>query len=95
MNSKNDIGPALAYYASIIVMPVMIIGFVVWIWVVFAAIKKSGENYRNKKSMIGKSIVIKKDTVMIIDHSLFSNTYKLDNGLKLNCKIIDRMYLPE
>ena len=82
---EDDIGPALC----VIAFPVVIIGFIAWLWFMLAAIKESGKSYRNKKSMIGKNIVIKKDTVMIIDHSLFSNTYTLDNGLKVNCKIVE------
>lgn len=36
------------------------------------------------KSKIGIQIVVKNDTLLIVDYSIWKNTYKLSNGLEID-----------
>lgn len=49
------------------------------------------KDIQKSKSFIGRSVLIKTDTLLIVDYSTYKETYKLSNGLEVNgeyCKQI-------
>lgn len=40
------------------------------------------------KSNLGKNVVIKKDTLMIMDYSIIKDSYILENGIEVNMDLI-------
>lgn len=42
------------------------------------------------KSNIGKEIILEKDTLTIVDYSLWDETYTLSNGVKVNTDFIKK-----
>ena len=41
------------------------------------------------ESHVGDTIIMKKDTLIVIDFSVTNDSYKLDNGLTVNRKIVE------
>jgi len=37
--------------------------------------------------LVGKNIILQKDTLLITDYSIFSETYKLSNGTEISFKL--------
>ncbi len=61
------------------------IGMIVLLIVVInKLINKEVAEQEVNKNNIGKQVILKKDTLLIIDYSIFLREYSLDNGLKLN-----------
>ena len=44
---------------------------------------------------LGKHIVIKGDTLMIIDHSILLENYTLDNGTTISASLVDKLEVIE
>jgi hypothetical protein len=40
------------------------------------------------KENIGRKIVIQKDTLLIIDYSVYKNNYKLSNGFEISYELV-------
>ena len=57
---------------------------IIW-YVIFDSLSKEfSEKESEYKSMIGKSVVIKSDTLMIMDYSMINNNYTLSDGRKIS-----------
>lgn len=46
-------------------------------------------------SNIGNSIVLKNDTLMIIDYSFINSNYTLDDGRTISVELVDKLLLDE
>lgn len=42
------------------------------------------------KEQVGNEVVIKKDTLLIINYSYFDNTYTLENGMIVSVELINK-----
>ena len=42
-------------------------------------------------SMVGKKVVLNQDTLMIIDYSVMNNSLTLEDGRKVNIKLLDKI----
>lgn len=91
MNNKFDtyyrITPLLLIIISIILFIFLSIGFIKSTIKAKNEIEQVTEEY---KSHIGNEFVIGKDTLMIVDYSIWNENYTLDNGLKVNAKLINK-----
>lgn len=43
------------------------------------------------ESLLGKSIVWKSDTLIVVDYSILNNTYTLEDGTVINMAIIEKL----
>lgn len=65
---------------------VLIAALMVWLISKFASsIENESQQYKNK---IGNKIILEKDTLTIIDYSLFNQTFTLSNGKTVNKSFI-------
>jgi len=59
--------------------------FLLLISVLFFTLRTMGLAIREKneeiKELVGKQVIIQKDTLVVIDYSLLDNTYTLSNGI--------------
>ncbi len=54
--------------------------------------KKQLEEYTDGvESILGSKVIIDKDTLTIIDYSIFSQNYTLSNGSKISFKLIEKL----
>jgi len=74
-----------------------VIAFIIVVHVLTKMIAKPLEglvkNYTEQEDLmeshVGDTIIMRKDTLIIIDFSVTNDTYTLDNGLTVNRKIIE------
>lgn len=52
-------------------------------------VKNYTEIEKLMESHVGDTIIMKKDTLIVIDFSVTNDSYKLDNGLTVNRKIVE------
>ena len=50
---------------------------------------------RSREKNIGKSVVLKKDTLTIIDYSFINNTYTLEDGRDISVELLETIKVTE
>jgi hypothetical protein len=75
--------------AIIIISIIMLIGLVVFLDFEF---KKEVQLY---ESAIGEMVVIKEDTLMVVDYSMFKDSYTLDNDIEISSVLFEKLKLNE
>ena len=50
---------------------------------------------KSREKNIGKSIVLKKDTLTIIDYSFINNTYTLEDGRDISVELLETIKVTE
>jgi len=79
----------LGTIAIIIISIIMLIGLVVFLDFEF---KKEVQLY---ESAIGEMVVIKEDTLMVVDYSMFKDSYTLDNDIEISSVLFEKLKLNE
>jgi hypothetical protein len=67
---------------------VTVLYYTIIIWFVGGAIDAVNSEAEVYKEYIGKKYLYEGDTVLVIDYSLFNDTYTLSNGVKVNSALI-------
>jgi len=49
----------------------------------------------SRESLVGKSIVLKKDTLMILNFNTLKDTYSLENSLEIDADLIENLEIIE
>jgi hypothetical protein len=58
-------------------------------------LQKLGEAENAVKEVVGKHLIVDKDTLMIVDYSLMDQTFSLSDGRKVSFKLVtDKTLLP-
>ena len=78
------------FFAVLVVMILMMCGAVLIFHGLTSAVSKS-EN--KMKSLVGKKIVIKKDTLMIVDYSVMNNTCKLSDNSEISSVLAEKLVI--
>lgn len=68
---------------------VMSLIIIISAYAIFFAFFKFGRMTRDAKDSLGKSVVIGKDTLTIIDYSFNSHTFTMNNGLKVDIDLVE------
>ena len=70
----------------------LLIGIITY-FILSTIVDKCSEKYNKedlkKKSYVGKYVILKKDTLQIIDYSIFNSNYTLSNGVKIDMSSVD------
>jgi hypothetical protein len=76
-----------------------VIAFIIVVYgltkMVTAPFKSFAKNYIEQEDLmeshVGDTIIMRKDTLIVVDFSVISDTYTLDNGMTINRKIIENV----
>lgn len=71
----------------------LLILFIVVIYLGVDIITTIENSQKKLKINVGKSVVIEKDTLLIIDYSLFNNTYILSNKSEISSDLFDKVVI--
>lgn len=58
------------------------------------AVSKESDKYDARKELIGKRVVIDRDTLTITDYNYLKGNYTLSNGVKIDAKFVSKNHLP-
>lgn len=76
---------------AIIIKVILVAIVLALVFFFFRGLKKSSEKSdletKHHKEMIGKKVVLEKDTLTIIDFSKWNETYTLSNGVKIDFEV--------
>ena len=72
---------------------------IIWIMVmaviIFKFINKIAASYKTSvlkmESNIGEKVVLNGDTLMVTNYSVLDETYTLENGVEINCKLFKKL----
>jgi len=68
---------------------ILIIGAIYLVNNIFTKAGEEIKTIQNEyKSYIGETYIMKKDTLLIIDYSMFKETFTLSNGVEVNSSLI-------
>lgn len=78
---KNLVGGIVVYLALVALVVV----------VVHNIIEGFSETDSSMKNMVGNEVVIKGDTLMIIDYSMLSGSFVLEDGRKISVELAEKL----
>lgn len=74
----------------VIKIGLMILGFSIMLTIGFNMLKYSiNENAKEWDFYVGKSIIMDKDTLTVLNYSRIESTYTLSNGITVNSKLVE------
>ena len=71
-----------------VLMFLLLVGYFV---VVNYAVNEYNSIDSNLKELVGEQIIIKDDTLMVIDYSILNNTVTLDDGREVNVGLVKKL----
>ena len=74
------------------IMVSIIIFCIIALILLFIVLVKSVDS---RESLVGKSIVLKKDTLMILNFNTLKDTYSLENSLEIDADLIENLEIIE
>jgi len=76
---------------NLIMGALLVVCIVVLVWAL-SAIQFKLENAKSKyESKLGKHVLLGKDTLQVVDYSMFTETLKLENGKEINYEIFKKL----
>ena len=76
---------------NLIMGALLVVCIVVLVWAL-SAIQFKLENDKSKyESKLGKYVLLGKDTLQVVDYSMFTETLKLENGKEINYEIFKKL----
>lgn len=70
-----------------LILALLIIGIIGCFAYFFNGLNKAE---KEAKSNVGKNIIIKNDTLMVVDYSIIRQVYILDNGLEVSPSLVEK-----
>lgn len=65
--------------------------FITLIVIVTLLLKSSQEENQAYKDFMGTEVIYKEDTLVIVDYSVFYQTYTFDTGVKMNMDFVEQL----
>lgn len=81
------------FFAAFIVMALLTIAgyFLFWTIVIKAGSKAYEDASEPLKEYVGDTVVINKDTLIVVDYSTWNSTLELSNGTSVDVELIKKM----
>lgn len=67
-----------------------ILAVVAFIWMTSSMISDFNEITDKKESYVGTKVLIGKDSLSVVNYSLFGDTYTLENGVKVDKSLVEK-----
>ena len=64
-----------------------------FVMAIFATLPTTKTNIKKAEILLGKEVVIHKDTLVLQDYSVWNNSFKLSNGTTLNATVVDKFLM--